>query len=69
MKTLAVMSSIILPLSLIAGIYGMNFEFMPELKSPMGYFLRWARWADRHRLLLYFWILGWIFQKVRDRRA
>ena len=33
MKTLAVVSGIILPLSLIAGIYGMNFENMPELKT------------------------------------
>jgi magnesium transporter len=23
--------------TMIAGIYGMNFEFMPELKSPLGY--------------------------------
>jgi magnesium transporter len=38
MKTLAVVSAIILPLSLIAGIYGMNFENMPELKSQNGYF-------------------------------
>ncbi len=35
MKTLTVLSSIILPLSLIAGIYGMNFENMPELKTPV----------------------------------
>src|SRR4029078_988205 len=34
MKTLAVVSTIMLPLTLIAGIYGMNFENMPELKSP-----------------------------------
>jgi magnesium transporter len=27
-----------LPLSFIAGVYGMNFEFMPELHHPWGYF-------------------------------
>ena len=35
MKTLAVVSAIMLPLTLIAGIYGMNFENMPELHSPV----------------------------------
>jgi magnesium transporter len=64
MKTLAVMSSIILPLSLIAGIYGMNFENMPELKTRAGYFVTLAAMAFITVLLLaYFWRLGWIFQK------
>ena len=34
---LTVVSSIMLPLTLIAGIYGMNFEHMPELKWAWGY--------------------------------
>ncbi len=38
MKVLAVFSAIVLPLSLIAGIYGMNFAHMPELAQPWGYF-------------------------------
>ncbi len=37
MRVLTVFSVIFMPLNLIAGIYGMNFEFMPELKSPYGY--------------------------------
>ena len=37
MKVLTMISTIILPMSLIAGIYGMNFEIMPELKWPWGY--------------------------------
>ena len=37
-RVLTVMSGIILPLTLITGIYGMNFENMPELKQPWGYF-------------------------------
>jgi magnesium transporter len=37
MKILAVISAIFIPLTFIAGIYGMNFEFMPELAQPMGY--------------------------------
>lgn len=38
MKTLTIISSIFIPLTFVAGIYGMNFENMPELKSPTGYF-------------------------------
>jgi magnesium transporter len=37
MRVLTVMSGVLLPLTLISGIYGMNFENMPELKSPFGY--------------------------------
>jgi magnesium transporter len=37
MKILAVISAIFIPLTFIAGIYGMNFEFMPELSQPLGY--------------------------------
>ncbi len=39
MKTLTILTSIFAPLTFIAGIYGMNFEFMPELKLRYGYFL------------------------------
>ncbi len=38
MKVLTVFSAIVLPLSLIAGIYGMNFAHMPELAWRWGYF-------------------------------
>ena len=34
---LTVISTVFLPLTLLAGIWGMNFEMMPELKSPYGY--------------------------------
>jgi magnesium transporter len=37
MKRLTIMSTIMLPLSVIAGIYGMNFEHMPELRWRLGY--------------------------------
>ena len=67
MKTLAVISSIILPLSLIAGIYGMNFENMPELKSANGYFLTIGLMAVITVILLfYFWRRGWVFQKEAE---
>ncbi len=37
MRVLAIISTIFMPLSFIAGVYGMNFEFMPELHSHYGY--------------------------------
>ena len=37
MTVLTVVTTIFMPLTLIAGWYGMNFIFMPELKSPWGY--------------------------------
>ncbi len=39
MKVLTVISTIFIPLTFIAGIYGMNFEHMPELHSPWGYWI------------------------------
>lgn len=38
MKYLTVFASIFIPLTFITGIYGMNFEYMPELKWQYGYF-------------------------------
>jgi magnesium transporter len=38
MKTLTVFTVIFMPLSFIAGVYGMNFVNMPELNNPHGYF-------------------------------
>jgi magnesium/cobalt transport protein CorA len=38
-RVLTVMSGVLLPLTVVTGIYGMNFENMPELKHPFGYFL------------------------------
>ena len=38
MKMLAIYSVYFLPITFIAGVYGMNFKFMPELEHPYGYF-------------------------------
>jgi magnesium transporter len=39
MKVLTIMSSIFIPLTFIAGVYGMNFKNMPELEYKYGYFV------------------------------
>jgi len=39
MKVLTIVTAIFVPLSFLAGIYGMNFENIPELKSSAGYFI------------------------------
>lgn len=42
MKVLTVMASIFIPLTYVVGIYGMNFEFMPELHTRWGYPAIWV---------------------------
>ncbi len=37
MKVLTILSAIFIPITFIAGIYGMNFVYMPELTLPWGY--------------------------------
>jgi magnesium transporter len=37
MKVLTIIATIFIPLTFIAGIYGMNFKYMPELEWPLGY--------------------------------
>ena len=39
MKTLTVFSTIFMPLTFIAGVYGMNFTHMPELGGQYSYFI------------------------------
>ncbi len=42
MKVLTIIATIFIPLTFIAGIYGMNFEHMPELKFPWAYPVVWG---------------------------
>ena len=38
MKVLTIIATIFMPLSFIAGLYGMNFKYIPELELRWGYF-------------------------------
>jgi magnesium transporter len=42
MKVLTVISTIFMPLTFIVGVYGMNFDVMPELKWEYGYYTVWG---------------------------
>ena len=42
MKVLTIIATIFIPITFIAGIYGMNFKFMPELEWRWGYFMVWG---------------------------
>ncbi len=42
MKTLTVMATVFMPMTFVVGVYGMNFEYMPELHWRFGYLGVWA---------------------------
>jgi magnesium transporter len=42
MKVLTIIATIFIPLTFIAGVYGMNFKFMPELEWQWAYFVVWV---------------------------
>lgn len=61
MKALTIMASLFLPLTFFAGVYGMNFDRMPELHWRYGYASFWAvSAATFFGLLFYFVRKGWI---------
>ena len=59
MQKLAAISLIFLPLSFLAGVYGMNFVNMPELKWEFGYILAW---------MIYIGIAVSVFVKLRKMK-
>jgi len=61
MKVLTIMASLFIPITFIAGVYGMNFEHMPELGWKYGYYAVWGTFAAvTVGLLWYFKRRGWI---------
>jgi magnesium transporter len=59
MKTLTVFSTIFLPLTFVAGIYGMNFENLPELTWDWGYGFFWL-------IVIGLGLMMWSYFKKKD---
>ncbi len=60
MRVLTLFSTIFLPLSFLAGLYGMNFQHMPELSHPAGYpILLGVMGGVSVAMLAFFWRKGW----------
>ncbi|MCM3670345.1 magnesium/cobalt transporter CorA [Mesobacillus maritimus] len=60
MKVLTVITTIFMPLTFIAGIYGMNFVFMPELNWKYGYYATLTLMLFiGFGMFLWFWKKGW----------
>jgi magnesium transporter len=69
MKVLTLMASIFIPLTFIAGIYGMNFEAMPELSKPWAYpMVISIMVAVAVGMLWYFRRRGWLGAPARKKR-
>lgn len=61
MRVLTIMASIFIPMTFVAGVYGMNFQHMPELAVPWAYPLTWGvMLAIACTMLIYFWRKKWL---------
>jgi len=70
MQVLTVISTIFIPLTFIAGVYGMNFEDMPETHLSWGYPAALVLMAViGAALFVFFWRRGWIGAGRRRRRS
>jgi magnesium transporter len=68
MQTLTIVTVVFVPITFMAGIYGMNFEFMPELKFRGSYFLLLgAMLTVVTSILVIFYRRGWLGGRTRPR--
>lgn len=68
MRTLTVIATVFMPLSFIAGLYGMNFDNMPELHWRWGYPMALAMMGcSAAGFMYFFWRKGWL--KSAEPRA
>jgi magnesium transporter len=77
MRVLTVISTIFMPLTFIVGVYGMNFDYFPELHWRLAYPLLWCVMIGL-ALVMFAWFrrLGWIgtgetrrtMRELRERR-
>ncbi len=74
MKVLTIIATIFIPLSFVAGIYGMNFSYMPELDNRYAYYIVLTGMVLAGlAMLVVFWKKGWLqssnaSKSVRQRR-
>jgi magnesium transporter len=69
MKTLTLVSTVFIPLTFLVGVYGMNFEWMPELRWRWGYPAVWAvTLTIAAGILLWFRRKGWLGDPERARK-
>jgi hypothetical protein len=54
MKFLTIIGTIFIPLTFLAGVYGMNFKFMPELEWRWGYLSLWIMLAIGVTMVIFF---------------
>ena len=59
MRVLTVITAIFVPLSFLAGLYGMNFDYIPELKIENGYFILLGVMGVLSAALI------WMFRRMR----
>ena len=61
MKVLTIMASFFIPITFVAGVYGMNFEILPELHWKYSYAVFWLICLSiTTSLAVYFWRKGWL---------
>ena len=61
MKVLTIFAAIFIPLTFIAGVYGTNFKYLPELEFKYSYFIFWSVLiAVAVGMLLYFKRKKWL---------
>lgn len=66
MRVLTIIATIFIPLTFLAGVYGMNFEVLPELEWRFGYLLFWGICLGVGAGMLWiFWRLGWMGRSRR----
>jgi magnesium transporter len=58
MKTMTIITTIFVPLTFIVGVYGMNFDVMPELRSDYGYYIVWL-------VMIFIVVLLFIFFRIK----
>ena len=64
MKVLTIMAPFFIPITFVAGVYGMNFEHIPELGWHYSYFVFWGVCLSIVTGLgVFFWRRGWIGKK------